>query len=505
MTKPYLSVVIVGRNDNYGVNFLDRLNTFIRSLDYQVRNYPDLMELILVEWNPLGDQPPLKEVVFKTNNLDLRIITVPPEIHDTIGHPSPVLEFYGKNVGIRRARGEFVLVTNPDILFSNELIAWLSQRQLRLDSYYRTDRHDFHGEGINQVPVEELVSFACSKTFVSHIDSGSVNVNTPVTLTDLPASTIPSQILHTNGCGDFILASRETFFSARGLFESNTHRYHLDSYSLIRLNARSLAQIILTAPLCIFHQDHERKPVDPWNAVEAEKIGKPLGLTNWGLQNINLTEWINKKMDQFQVKTNPADLNHLIAKTKYGNDTTDKHQLTFFALAMSIGARRILELGVRDGNSTAPWIMAAMELEGFVDSVDLESTRWQCPEAGRPYWKFTQSDAIEFLEDCVANNTQYDLIYVDDWHSYAHVKRELELIEHMITPSGIILLHDLMYNNSQPDYHMELNAADPQWAEGGPYRAVKELDPEIWEWATIPSNHGITLLRKKSQTIRTVF
>jgi len=172
---------------------------------------------------------------------------------------------------------------------------------------------------------------------------------------------------------------------------------------------------------------------------------------------------------------------------------------------MSIGAKRILELGVRDGNSTMPWLLAAKELGGFVDSVDLEPTSWQCPDLLKSYWKFTQSDAIKFLEDCVTEETQYDLIYIDDWHSYAHVKRELELVENMITPSGIILLHDLMYNNSQPDYHMELNAADDQWAEGGPYRAVAELDPAIWEWATIPSNHGMTLLRKKSQTIRTVF
>ena len=172
---------------------------------------------------------------------------------------------------------------------------------------------------------------------------------------------------------------------------------------------------------------------------------------------------------------------------------------------MSINAKRILELGVRDGNSTVPWILAARELGGFVDSVDLEATSWQCPDLGKDYWKFTQSDAIKFLEDCVANETQYDLIYVDDWHSYAHVKRELELIENMITPSGLVLLHDLMYNNSQPDYHLELNTTDAQWAEGGPYRAVSELDPTVWEWATIPSNHGMTILRKKSQTIRTVF
>jgi predicted O-methyltransferase YrrM len=504
MSQPYLSVVIVGRNDDYGVNFLDRLNTFIRSLDHQVRDYPDLIELVVVEWNPQPDRAPLKDVIVKTNNVDVRIITVPAEIHDTVGHPNPVLEFYGKNVGIRRARGEFVLTTNPDILFSNELIAWLSQRQLRLDSFYRTDRHDFDGEGIDQVPVDELIPFACSRTFASHIDTGSINISSPANLADLPAST-SGQILHSNGCGDFILASREAFFSARGLFESTTHRYHLDSYSLSRLKSRSLTQVIVTAPVCIFHQDHERKPVDPWDAAESEKIGQIPGATSWGLQNVNLPEWINRKMSQPQIKTNPTDFQYMLAKTKFGNDTTDKHQLTFFALAMSIGAKRILELGVRDGNSTVPWILSAMELDGFVDSVDLEPTQWQCPDVAKSYWKFTQSDAIKYLEDCVANGTQYDLIYVDDWHSYAHVKRELELIEHMTTPSGIVLLHDLMYNNSQPDYHMELNTTDAQWAEGGPYRAVAELDPAVWEWATIPSNHGMTLLRKKSQTIRTVF
>jgi len=210
-------------------------------------------------------------------------------------------------------------------------------------------------------------------------------------------------------------------------------------------------------------------------------------------------------MEQLGLKTSAGSFQYMLGKTKFGTDTTDKHQLTFFALAMSIGARRILELGVRDGNSTVPWILAAQELGGIVHSVDLEPTKWQCPDEARIYWKFTQSDAIKFLEDCVAAGTQYDLIYVDDWHSYAHVKREFELIEHMISPSGIVLAHDLMYNNSQPDYHMELDTTDAQWAEGGPYRAVSELDPAVWEWATIPSNHGMTLLRKKSTNIKTVF
>lgn len=513
MTQPYLSIVIVGRNDNYGVNFLERLNTFICSLDYQVRNYPDLIELIVVEWNPLSDRPPLAEVVARTNNLDIRIITVPSEIHNTIGHPSPVLEFYGKNVGIRRAQGEFVLTTNPDILFSNELIAWLNEKKLRTGCYYRTDRHDFIGDGIVDVPIGELVPFAVSKTFVSHIigiaESEDIEVIQPIDIKDLPASLQESRGIHTNGCGDFILASKEVFFTVRGLFENPDVRYHMDSYSVIRMNSYGINQVTVTAPLCIFHQDHERKPVDAWNVEEAVRIGKTPGNTNWGLQNIDLPEAIRKRMEglkvEWKLETHDQDFKYMLTKTKYGHDTTDKHQLTFFALAMSIGAKRILELGVRDGNSTMPWILAARELGGSVHSVDLEPTSWKCPELAKDYWTFTQSDAIKFLEDCVDRGEQYDLIYVDDWHSYAHVKREIELIEHMITPSGLVLLHDLMYNNSQPDYHMELETKDAQWAEGGPYRAVAELNPEIWEYSTIPSNHGMTILRKKSKTIRTVF
>jgi hypothetical protein len=103
----------------------------------------------------------------------------------------------------------------------------------------------------------------------------------------------------------------------------------------------------------------------------------------------------------------------------------------------------------------------------------------------------------------LTNNTEkYDLIYVDDWHSYSHVKRELEEIDRISDEKTIILLHDLMGQNKHPDYFMPLdwNPAD-EWGEGGPYRAVEELDKNKWEWMTIPVNHGLTLLRKKGKVI----
>jgi predicted O-methyltransferase YrrM len=198
----------------------------------------------------------------------------------------------------------------------------------------------------------------------------------------------------------------------------------------------------------------------------------------------------------------PEIFDHLLKKVKWGQQDTDRHVLTLYAMAMQLHARKILELGVRSGNTTLPFLCACAELGGMLHSVDLDQTNFQAPDGLKPFWKFHQSDALAWLEANITGVVgQYDLIYIDDWHSYDHVKRELELIEPICGPSTVILLHDLMYSGAHPDYRCDLEARDPQWANGGPYRAVAELDPNIWEWATLPVNHGLTLLRKKGQVI----
>ena len=90
-----------------------------------------------------------------------------------------------------------------------------------------------------------------------------------------------------------------------------------------------------------------------------------------------------------------------------------------------------------------------------------------------------------------------DVVFVDDWHSYRHVKHQLQYLDQLVGPSSIILLHDLMYGNTEPFYHSDLAHGGDQWDEGGPYRAVAELNPQFWEWSTLPWNNGLTILRKK--------
>ncbi len=74
----------------------------------------------------------------------IRFVEVPCEIHQQFAHSDaiPLHQMIAKNVGIRRARGEFVLVTNLDIIFSPALMQFLAGPKLESRTKYRIDRLD---------------------------------------------------------------------------------------------------------------------------------------------------------------------------------------------------------------------------------------------------------------------------------------------------------------------------------------------------------------------------
>jgi len=189
-------------------------------------------------------------------------------------------------------------------------------------------------------------------------------------------------------------------------------------------------------------------------------------------------------------------MDSLIYKTLNGTGDSDKHIMTLFSLVLSTKSKNILELGVRSGVTTLPLLEAAKLTGGHVISVDVNDTEFRCPPELSEHWTFIKMDALEYLKN-YENNKPFDFIYVDDWHSYDHVKKELEYIDKYVSPKTVITLHDLMYGNTCPHYHSDLTQKDGQWANGGPYRAVAELNPQFWEFSTIPVCNGLTILRKK--------
>ncbi len=152
---PYLSVVAASRNDDHGGSLLGRMQTFVNAFIAQCRRHGLSAELILVEWNPPADRPPLAEALRWPEDLgpcQVRIIQVPQALHQRYQHAAslPLYQMIAKNVGIRRARGKFVLASNIDILFNDELMRFLAEKKLDPARMYRLDRFDVMAD----VPVD---------------------------------------------------------------------------------------------------------------------------------------------------------------------------------------------------------------------------------------------------------------------------------------------------------------------------------------------------------------
>src|SRR3972149_2074020 len=129
--SPELSIVVAARNDEHSGRFLRRLQLFVSGLLEQAKVHELDSELIIVEWNPPDEVPKLREALAwprETEPCSVRIVEVPQELHRRYKNADrlPLHQMIAKNVGIRRARGRFVLATTADLLFSDELVEFLA-------------------------------------------------------------------------------------------------------------------------------------------------------------------------------------------------------------------------------------------------------------------------------------------------------------------------------------------------------------------------------------------
>ena len=136
MAKQRLSVVTCGRNDGYYVNpgLVERFVNFIVSLRESFADFD--LDIICVQYNnPENSKPLYKEIL----GMGIRWIVVSSEIHKQIGAPDQMTmcEYYAKNIGIRRAQGQFVLTCNPDITFDSQFMRRLVPNTL----YYAAKWH----------------------------------------------------------------------------------------------------------------------------------------------------------------------------------------------------------------------------------------------------------------------------------------------------------------------------------------------------------------------------
>ena len=273
---PRLSVVATSRNDEHGGNLFARMQLFVDGLADQAERFGLPLELILVEWNPPADRPPLAEALRWQPGKQFmpRVITVPGEVHRTYPHADglPLFQMIGKNVGIRRANAPYILATNIDILLSDELFVFLRDC-LKPNAMYRVDRHDV----LAQLDGPRLPSPAECRSLPAireHTADGlrypngrpaAAPVAAPLqrfSLRELPSLARAARDrlmlprLHTSGCGDFTLTSRDVWQELRGYPEWPAYSWHMDGVVLYQAFAAGIEMVNLPPPMVALHLEH---------------------------------------------------------------------------------------------------------------------------------------------------------------------------------------------------------------------------------------------------------
>jgi hypothetical protein len=203
MTVPFLSIVVTGRNDNYGGDFNERFFTAIQFNLDRLCEHGVRCEVVLVEWNPVAGRPFLCELLARrvrvNGHASFTRIVVAPEYHAAMTQNPRLeyLEYVAKNVGIRRAAAPWILATNTDVLLGRAVVGAIARGEFSADTLYRAPRYDIKlGADPSHLAWDALEDPA------NHVRE--------------PMLRPP---LFSGGSGDFALGHRETMYALRGYNE----------------------------------------------------------------------------------------------------------------------------------------------------------------------------------------------------------------------------------------------------------------------------------------------
>lgn len=233
---------------------------------------------MFIEWAPPSGNPLLFEQTFNAlPTLDRRICSwyiVDPEYHTALSlNPRlEYLEFLAKNVGVRRARGEYVLTSNCDVYLGRRVLDALEQRALEPGVLYRAPRHDLNlPEDLHHVSWEMLED--------------------PRNLAG-PAHVLKRPYMG-SGTGDFAMIDRDAFHEIRGFNEVyRVARIGIDRNLIVKALASGLDVRDIGGP--VYHQNHEGSYRLNPKAYEGREHEAPWGDRRWhssGVSYINPPTW----------------------------------------------------------------------------------------------------------------------------------------------------------------------------------------------------------------------
>lgn len=237
---PLVSIVLTGRNDGYGGDFTTRFFRTLRFNLQQLASRGISHEIVFVEWAPPAGSPLLiDQILGAVPELDPSICSwwvVDGRYQEALSlNPRlEYLEFLAKNVGVRRARGRFVLTSNCDVYFGRRVLEALERGALHPRVLYRAPRHDIK-LAVDQSTLDWRV------------------LEDPRNL-DGPAHVLKPPYMG-SATGDFVLLDRESFHEIRGFNEIyRVARIGIDRNVLVKALSSGISIADIGGP--VYHVNH---------------------------------------------------------------------------------------------------------------------------------------------------------------------------------------------------------------------------------------------------------
>lgn len=264
-SRPSVTAVVVGRNDDYMSDFRERLHA---TIEWNTQHFID--EVIFVEWNPPAERELLAhDLTARFKNL--RAYVVPPEIHARVCENARVklLEYHAKNVGIRRASTPWIMTTNADAALGLDMVSKLLSSTLDPAVVWTAQRADIPWREDVQRRIDLLTTMRYRR--LSPYDRF--------------------------GTGEFTLASRDLWHRARGYDERMVrHRIGCDVRGTAQMLAHGARIERAGVVLHLQHPTSCSENVQPHHGELATVEGVPYeNDDDWGLgaaREVQLSERI---------------------------------------------------------------------------------------------------------------------------------------------------------------------------------------------------------------------
>lgn len=284
-----LSAVIVSRNDNYGGNLIERssycFNSMIDTFD----------EVFYIDWNS-ETKSLLNEVKqniqFKGN---FHHIVIEPKIAKMLTNfdveAQKCCEVLGRNIGIRRATGDWIVSTNIDIIAPRRKDLEDTINQLDKNTFYTVSRRDAELPNIQQFNkdnnYEEYKNWKDVREYL--INNSEERHYEEKTMQGDDYSMV-------NCCGDFQLAPNNIWNDIRGMEEDLIYALYADTNVQKKAVMHGYGLKAIYNP-AFFHINHgrggggfltgvNRKANDMYRAIVYQN--KTQNKDNWGFSDIEI-------------------------------------------------------------------------------------------------------------------------------------------------------------------------------------------------------------------------